>query len=99
MASSLILGKYVIQKVTGRYEATVVEDGAVFERDGTIVDVGPAALLRQRHQPDRVLGSPEHVVMPGFVNSHHHVGLTPFQLGSPDYPLELTALIGALAKS
>jgi cytosine/adenosine deaminase-related metal-dependent hydrolase len=23
------------------------------------------------------------------VNSHHHVGLTPFQLGSPDYPLEL----------
>jgi cytosine/adenosine deaminase-related metal-dependent hydrolase len=29
------------------------------------------------------------VVLPGFVNSHHHVGLTPFQLGSPDYPLEL----------
>ena len=27
--------------------------------------------------------------MPGFVNSHHHVGLTPFQLGSPDHPLEL----------
>ncbi len=27
--------------------------------------------------------------MPGMVNSHHHVGLTPFQLGSPDYPLEL----------
>src|SRR4030095_13643015 len=34
-------------------------------------------------------GSAEHVVMPGLVNSHHHVGLTPFQLGSPDYPLEL----------
>jgi cytosine/adenosine deaminase-related metal-dependent hydrolase len=29
------------------------------------------------------------VVVPGFVNGHHHVGLTPFQLGSPDYPLEL----------
>src|SRR5512143_2128967 len=89
MASSLILGKYVIAKVTGRHEATVVEDGAVFQRDGTIVDVGQAAELRRRHQPDRVLGSPDHVVMPGFVNSHHHVGLTPFQLGSPDYPLEL----------
>jgi hypothetical protein len=23
--------------------------------------------------------------MPGLVNSHHHVGLTPFQLESPDY--------------
>src|SRR5260221_13990832 len=86
MASTLIVGKYVIAKVTGRREATTIEDGAVFERDGTIVDVGSAAELRRCHQPDRVLGSPEHVVLPGLVNSHHHVGLTPFQLGSPDSP-------------
>jgi 5-methylthioadenosine/S-adenosylhomocysteine deaminase len=32
---------------------------------------------------------PNHVMLPGFVNSHHHVGLTPLQLGSPDYALEL----------
>src|SRR6266536_3027909 len=89
MGSSLILGKYIIAKTSGRDGATVVEDGAVFQRDGTIVDVGPAAELSRRHRADRVLGSSEHVVLPGFVNSHHHVGLTPFQLGSPDYPLEL----------
>ncbi len=45
--------------------------------------------MATRYQPDDVLGSAEHIVMPGLVNSHHHVGLTPFQLGSPDYPLEL----------
>jgi cytosine/adenosine deaminase-related metal-dependent hydrolase len=28
-------------------------------------------------------------MLPGFVNGHHHVGLTPVQLGSPDMPLEL----------
>ena len=28
-------------------------------------------------------------MLPGFVNGHHHVGLTPVQLGSPDLPLEL----------
>jgi len=28
-------------------------------------------------------------VLPGFVNSHHHAGLTPLQMGSPDDPLEL----------
>ncbi len=89
MGSSLILGKYVICKATGRHAAMVVEDGAVFQRDGTIVEVGPAAELTRRHRPDQVLGSSDHVVLPGFVNSHHHVGLTPFQLGSPDYPLEL----------
>lgn len=29
------------------------------------------------------------MMLPGFVNSHHHVGLTPLQLGSPDHALEL----------
>jgi cytosine/adenosine deaminase-related metal-dependent hydrolase len=35
------------------------------------------------------LGSPRAAVIPGLVNAHHHVGLTPLQLGSPDHPLEL----------
>ncbi|HXJ83566.1 MAG TPA: amidohydrolase family protein [Candidatus Methylomirabilis sp.] len=89
MATSLIRGKYVVAKVSSRTEASVIPDGAVFQRDGTIVEVGPYTDLAGRHRPDATLGSPEHVVVPGFVNGHHHVGLTPFQLGSPDYPLEL----------
>src|SRR5712691_11105359 len=89
MASSLIRGKYVVAKVESRTEAQVIADGAVFQRDGVVVEVGPYADLMARHRPDDILGSPNHVVVPGFVNGHHHVGLTPFQLGSPDYPLEL----------
>jgi cytosine/adenosine deaminase-related metal-dependent hydrolase len=89
MASSLIRGKYIICKVTGRTESQVIADGAVFQRDGAIIEIGPHRDLAAKYQPDEVLGSGEHIVMPGFVNSHHHVGLTPFQLGSPDYPLEL----------
>ena len=89
MASSLIRGKYVVAKIASRTEVEVIPDGAVFQRDGVIVEIGRHADLAARHRPDEVLGSPDHVVMPGFVNGHHHVGLTPFQLGSPDYPLEL----------
>jgi 5-methylthioadenosine/S-adenosylhomocysteine deaminase len=89
MPSSLIHGKYVICKVISRADAHVIEDGAVFQRDGTIIDIGSYGELAAKYQPDVVFGSDQHVVMPGFVNSHHHVGLTPFQLGSPDYPLEL----------
>ena len=89
MPSSLIHGKYVICQVISRTEAHVIEDGAVFQRNGTIIDIGPYGELAAKYQPDVVFGSDQHVVMPGFVNSHHHVGLTPFQLGSPDYPLEL----------
>ena len=88
MGTALVRGRYVITGVhQGR--ASVVEDGAVLQRDGIIVEVGPAAELARRGSVDQTLGSPDHVVLPGFVNSHHHVGLTPFQLGSPDLPLEL----------
>ena len=89
MTSSLIRGKYVICRVTGRTEAEVIADGAVFQRDGTIIDIGTHQELARKYQPDEVFGSDAHVVLPGLVNSHHHVGLTPFQLGSPDHPLEL----------
>ena len=75
--------------MTGRHDAQVVEDGAVFQDAGTIVDVGPYSELARRYRADETLGSPEHVVLPGFVNGHHHLGLTPLQTGSPDLPLEL----------
>src|SRR5438105_10791833 len=89
MALSLIRGKYIISKIRRRTAADVIEDGAVVQRDGTILAVGTYAALAQQYQPDETFGSAEHVVIPGFANGHHHVGLTPFQLGSPDYPLEL----------
>src|SRR5947208_6743018 len=87
--SSLIRGKHVICKVTGPREVQTIDDGAVFQQGGTIIEVGRYQDLARKYQPDEIIGSAEHIVMPGFVNSHHHVGLTPFQLGSPDYPLEL----------
>ncbi len=89
MGTSLIRGKYIICQITSRTTAQVIADGAVVQRDGVIIDVGPYQDMATRYQPDDVLGSAEHVVGPGLVNSHHHVGLTPFPLGSPDYPLEL----------
>ena len=88
MASSLIRGKYVICKVNNRNDAHVIEDGAVFQRDGVIVEVGKFEALSKKHRADDVLGSDQHVVLPGFVNSHHHVGLLAFQMGTPDLALE-----------
>ena len=64
-------------------------DGAVLQEDGAVVEVGAYGDLRQRHPNVAVIGSGNEVLLPGFVNGHHHVGLTPVQLGSPDMPLEL----------
>lgn len=66
----------------------MVADGAVVVQDGAIVEVGRYNELIGRYQPDEVIGSSRHVVIPGLINAHHHVGLTPFQLGSLDMPLE-----------
>ncbi|MBI4277088.1 MAG: amidohydrolase family protein [Armatimonadetes bacterium] len=88
MSSSLIRGKYVVRKVV-HGDPEIINNGAVFQQRGRIVEVGPYDDLARKYQPDEIIGSEHDVVMPGLVNSHHHVGLTPFQLGSPDYPLEL----------
>jgi 5-methylthioadenosine/S-adenosylhomocysteine deaminase len=89
MPSTLIRGKYVICKAIDRNTVEMIEDGAIFQQNGKIVEVGNYDDLAAKYQPDQLVGSANHVVLPGFVNCHHHVGVTPFQLGSLDYPLEL----------
>ena len=91
MPSSLVRGRYVVCKA-GAESSDVIEDGAIFQRDGEIVDVGRYADLMSRHTPDEEIGSADFVVIPGLINAHHHVGLTPFQLGVLDHPLETWAV-------
>jgi cytosine/adenosine deaminase-related metal-dependent hydrolase len=92
VGSILIRGKYAISSVTAAGKPTVVMDGAVLQRDGEVVDVGPSRDLRARHTADEEIGSVHHLIIPGLVNALHHVGLTPFQLGILDLPLELWAV-------
>lgn len=89
MATTLIRGKQIVCKVVDRHTAVIVDDGALVQTDGVIEAIGPYAELKEKYRTGREYGSPHHVVLPGFVNAHHHVGLTPLQLGSPDYALEL----------
>ncbi len=87
--AALIRARKIVCRINGRESAEVVTDGAIYQRDGKIVEIGPWSELSARYPGVRVIGSDRHVAVPGFVNGHHHVGVTPFQLGSPDLPLEL----------
>ena len=89
MATSLIRGKHLICGVKSDDQIEIIDDGAVLQRDGKIVEVGTFEELQQRVAPEQVLGDGSHVVVPGFVNGHHHIGVTPTQLGCTDEPLEL----------
>jgi cytosine/adenosine deaminase-related metal-dependent hydrolase len=79
----------MITRAIDRHQCEEIADGAVLQEDGTITAVGTFADLSRRHPNVPVVGTGNDVLLPGFINGHHHVGLTPVQLGSPDMPLEL----------
>ena len=89
MQSFLIKGKYIISKINQIGTADLIEDGAVLVVDGKIRNIGPAAQLEASMPELPVHGTSAHVVVPGLVNAHHHVGVTPFQMGVPDLPFEI----------
>ncbi|HDR9101769.1 TPA: amidohydrolase family protein [Burkholderia vietnamiensis] len=80
---------WIVKGAVDRHTADIVRDGALYQRDGVIVEIGRRDDMVSKYPDAPRIGSPDTVLMPGFVNSHHHVGLTPVQLGSPDHALEL----------
>jgi len=89
MSRHIQKARWIIQGVRDRHTLDVIEDGAILHEDGVILEVGSAAGILARHADVQVNGADDQIVLPGFINAHHHVGLTPLQLGSPDHALEL----------
>ncbi len=89
MSASIVRGRYVITKTLDRHNIEQIDDGAVLVADGIIQAIGSYKELKDANPDAQVMGNGRQVLLPGFVNGHHHIGLTPVQLGSPDMPLEL----------
>jgi len=89
MAVSLVRSRAMISRAIGRHVWEETADGALLQEDGVILALGTYADLKARHPGVPVIGTGDEILVPGFVNGHHHIGLTPVQLGSPDMPLEL----------
>ncbi|MDP1978500.1 8-oxoguanine deaminase [Undibacterium sp.] len=69
MTSLLIKNARVV--VTMDDKRREISNGAVFTRDNVIVQVGLSADLPQT--ADEVIDATDHVVMPGLINTHHHM--------------------------
>ena len=52
---------------------TELRDASIFIRGNRIEAVGPAADLPHRHSTDEVIDASHHLVIPGLVNTHHHM--------------------------
>ncbi len=89
MPSSIIRGRHLVTRALDRHRHEQLDDAAILQHDGIIAAIDSYATLHRQHPDLPVIGTGEQILLPGFVNAHHHVGLTPVQLGSPDMPLEL----------
>ncbi len=89
MPTTLVQADTIIEGFDADGAPVIHADAALVVADGRVAAIGPAAEIMRQHRGAPVVGGRGKVVIPGLINAHHHVGLTPFQLGSPDHPLEL----------
>ncbi len=68
MSRLLVLGDPIVALGA----SALIDDGGLVVEDATIVAVGPREQVAAMGPFDRVLGSSDHFVMPGFVNCHYH---------------------------
>jgi len=99
MAATLVRSRAMITKTLSATAWEEITDGALIQEDGVITETGTYDDLHRKYPTLSVLGSGKEIMLPGFVNGHHHVGLTPVQLGSPDMPLELWFVTRMVARN
>src|ERR1700716_4257453 len=77
--------------LTGSHQGTLqlIRDAALLIEDATVRYAGPRANLPDLDGDVVEIDATASLIMPGLVDAHHHVGLTPTQLGVPDDSLEL----------
>jgi cytosine/adenosine deaminase-related metal-dependent hydrolase len=84
MKKKILYGKYVIID-----EKTIIPSGALCIEGDTVTATGPYDEIMKKSDDCEVIGSSDHLVMPGLVNAHGHgKGVTDFQRGHIDDTLE-----------
>jgi len=68
---STLLVRHASCLVTQDEDRRIISDGGLFARDGVIEQVGPSTTLPD--EADRVLDARGMLVLPGLVNTHHHL--------------------------
>lgn len=89
MTRHLVVADHIITGFDASGVAQIVEEGAILIDGDRVAGIGAAKALRLAHPDLPETGGAGYVAIPGLINAHHHVGLTPFQMGARDQPLEL----------
>ena len=84
---STLLVRHADEVVTMDSQRRRIADGGVFVRDGVILAVGATASLP--HTADRVINAHGRVILPGLINTHHHLYQTLTRALPPAADVEL----------
>ena len=85
----LLRGRYIVTDPSALPGGGLARDCALLVESGRIAEIGGWEMLRGRFPEAETFGSERHLVLPGFVNAHHHGrGVSGFALGIPDDFLE-----------
>jgi len=69
-----LLVKDIHTLVTMDAERREIHDAAIFSRDGVVEFVGETSAIPETYlQADELITLKNHIVMPGLVNTHHHM--------------------------
>ena len=89
MSTKIITARCIVSGVSDEQSPDVIEYAGLAYKDGIVLSLGPAEDIKHSYPNAAVTDYPHHLIMPGLINSHHHIGMTPLQMGAPDSPLEL----------
>lgn len=59
--------------ITHDREYPYFENGGVLIKDGLIIEVGESDILKERYPNEEFLDVENNLIMPGFINTHHHI--------------------------
>lgn len=66
----------------------VLSDHGIVINDGRITDLLPLTEARQKYQPSAFIEKPDHLLIPGFINTHTHAAMALLRGVADDMPLE-----------
>ena len=72
MPTTLLHGGHVITDPAALLDGGVITNGGVLVVGEQVEAVGPFDALHKAHPEAEVVGSAQHLVMPGLINAHHH---------------------------
>lgn len=99
MNSMLIHSRHLITNTIGD-GTPILEDGALYQRDGEILAIGRHDDLKERFPDAKELGGSNYLLFPGLINAHHHgSGFSSLQQGRAEENLELMLFRGLARRS